>query len=407
MKKTLSENQMRMLIIDKIKETNLAFYYENEYQPTLDTVIQEIYDLTKDNVFPLTKKETYILRKNLGVFDEGYIQNLNTVGRIINLSRERVRQISEDIYDRIAFRLVNKIETVENADKMSSIDLKDSYKNISIADIVVNNRIVKTLINNKIYSLHDALCYSVTDYLNMGLGKTTIIKITEFANSLGYKTIDQLSKAEKQTIIEKSSKDTINNSTIYWIDNIDKKERKLITKNSYADISVLADFIENNDLYNRKNLLLILNDIGLTVNNNGKIIKKSFEEKEEDDKLLSDYYYEQSLSYRTYNILRRAGFKTIKEVANNYIEELKTTKNIGEKLLNEIIDLVHNSGYHFLGEIDDDKQTKINLLKRYKQLMRRKSLEEIKTMKLDIEINELINELEDLGIDTKDFQRVR
>ena len=55
---------------------NKEFYLE------FDKFVDLICDVSINSVAPLSEKETYVLRKRLGVFDNGNIQSLRVVGMI-------------------------------------------------------------------------------------------------------------------------------------------------------------------------------------------------------------------------------------------------------------------------------------------------------------------------------------
>ncbi len=57
-----------------------------------------------------------------------------------------------------------------------------------------------------------------------------------------------------------------------------------------------------------------------------------------------------NLSVRSYNALKRMDIESIKELTSKTLEEVKNTKNLGKKSLEEVIDRVHDFGFKFKDE---------------------------------------------------------
>lgn len=67
---------------------------------------------------------------------------------------------------------------------------------------------------------------------------------------------------------------------------------------------------------------------------------------EKDQKLMKSII-DLDLSVRSYNALKRMGIETIGELTSKSLDEVKTTKNLGKKSLDEVIEKVHDLGLKF------------------------------------------------------------
>ena len=74
----------------------------DKYNSIINTVINEIIDLSSETIFPLNEKNTYIIRKNLGLFDNYNEQTYSSIADELNLSRSTVQQTVRKNYYKLS-----------------------------------------------------------------------------------------------------------------------------------------------------------------------------------------------------------------------------------------------------------------------------------------------------------------
>ena len=80
-----------------------------------------LHDLSMDIMSHLTEAETFVIRKRLGVYDNGEKQTLRAIAEATGKTHERIRQIENKAYMHIIYPLARKTYTQKDKKtKMSS-----------------------------------------------------------------------------------------------------------------------------------------------------------------------------------------------------------------------------------------------------------------------------------------------
>ena len=104
-------------------------YIENKQN--IDILLNDYFNINKETISILDKKETYILRKKYGVLDDGKVQTLDKIAKEFNVTNERIRQKLTDIIIKLSeeFNKPNDIlnDYVESNSISNLLDLKLIY----------------------------------------------------------------------------------------------------------------------------------------------------------------------------------------------------------------------------------------------------------------------------------------
>ena len=72
---------------------NLDDETKKYYEELIENIIDELYDTTNTEIRRLTEKETFIIRKLLGILDNGQYQTQASIAKLLNVSPQRIHQI--------------------------------------------------------------------------------------------------------------------------------------------------------------------------------------------------------------------------------------------------------------------------------------------------------------------------
>ncbi len=245
---------------------------ESDYY-IITKVVDELYDLSKENVVPLTDLETFVFRKRYGIDNNGGPIKKQLLARKYQIDDNLVNKLMGVIISKLAFR-INIIEKTEKIDKMSSIDTNDkkNLQEISVYSFQVSDFIKSKLVRNLIFSLKDLMQLSKRELKNVFNGKN-YNELINYINSLGIKFIDDLSINEKKEIISISSSEKINNSSVFFIDGLNNLSNKFFKDYDINDIRSLI--ININQLPDINRISVSNSIINLGLNDLYTVNKKS------------------------------------------------------------------------------------------------------------------------------------
>lgn len=130
--KTYSQEEIKKQIIcllTGISSGKNKKYIENKQN--IDILLNDYFNINKETISILDKKETYILRKKYGVLDDGKVQTLDKIAKEFNVTNERIRQRLTDIIIKLSeeFNKPNDIlnDYVESNSISNLLDLKLIY----------------------------------------------------------------------------------------------------------------------------------------------------------------------------------------------------------------------------------------------------------------------------------------
>lgn len=384
-----------------------------EKMDNIEEALDEICDLSMDIMSHLTEAETFVIRKRLGVYDNGEKQTLRAIAEATGKTHERIRQIENKAYMRIIYSLARKTYTQKDKKtKMSSLSIQEKYADISISRLGIDKKIISMLSYGRIGTLDDLLCYGYEDFQNMGLGKKSFSQLSDKIHSLGLKFIEELTDEEKRMIISVSSKDMIDNSSIAWISNLNKSILSMLSKERRTTISQLREYIENDGKIN-EDAIIYASSIGINIGKKPKLTTENVEISLEE--LLDTSIKNIEISTRLFNVLNRHGFKTLRDVVLNTTKQFDILFNQGVVTKAELFDLIHKFGLFFADEaptmklyseeISTQLDTTTNglkskeeiLLDRYKKLTTEKAQLETRSQELDVELSVVMEQLNSMG----------
>ena len=212
-------------------------YYEElknilmeEESEELHKISDELLDLNKEKIIPLTTKETYYLRYKL-------IHLLDGTNKKLPTSQISMIEIKKSLNNRIDY-LKNK------KDKLSSLDYLNK-ENININEIF-DEQIEKILRKNKIYTIKDLLEIDKVSIRNLYLlGENSYDKIIRTIHEeLSLIFIDEIPTEDRIIYLNneyKKNKEKVINSNIDWLDFKKNKQKRLKS----IGIKTIKDVVKN------------------------------------------------------------------------------------------------------------------------------------------------------------------
>ena len=302
----------------------------------------------KGMIEQLTEREKYVLERRFGLTDDVLPKDLETVGREIYVTRERVRQIEAKAARKLRF---------PQRQKAIFIDFSFDYENMTDEEIKQADTIIR----------------------DIKLQNGDLSEILE-----RYKTVQEEIKArrkeEERATIEKMKEEL--------------KQR--IIESEQPPIEELVSF-SYDDLID----MGIEEELATKISTEIEEYKTRKEEKEKIDIENLDF------SVRTFNCLRRAGIDSLEDLSNMTEEQLRKVRNLSKKLVDEVIAKMNEYGFslkkeekqeHTKQEDDGAKKTEksdrpkteleIELEKKYRELFGRDEEQQEKTEKVDEDIVE-------------------
>ena len=123
---SLKEYLYIKLISSQIKDNLEEIYYKER----IDRIVNELYDISKKEILSLNTKETFIIRKQYGILDNGICQTQESIGKIFNLSNSSISIIKTNILKKIQKLIWNyhiilpkNEKTITSSDSILKLDL--------------------------------------------------------------------------------------------------------------------------------------------------------------------------------------------------------------------------------------------------------------------------------------------
>ena len=221
-----------------LKETNFSYYNEKN----LNNLLDEIYDINKEEVYPLNKVETFVLRKRLGVLDNGKAISKVEIASIIGLTHTSVN----NIFNKALFKIVEyiKYDVRKNVNnKMTSIDLlenKSEFENILILSLDIDTRVINRLNKNNIYTIKDLMSYSLLELKKIA-GDVSTNSLKEYFKTYGICFLDNLDMSKKYEIFRNSDRNVIENSSPYWLFDVERVDKSILL---YIDAKNIFEYFK-------------------------------------------------------------------------------------------------------------------------------------------------------------------
>ena len=212
---------------------------QEDEELSLVKLVEELYDLNKNVVIPLDEQETFLFRKKYGIYDNGISQTREYISKEYNIGYQKYINIFERIYIKLLFRIkrIDKYERIPKINTLFTEDIELINKPISTFNIEIKTK--NKLMKNFILTFKDLMEYSINE-LKIILGAKELKELIDYVHLLGFKFIDELSKDEKQTLINMSNKDIVCNSSIYLIDGVEQISFDRLQRNNIVDIKSLV-----------------------------------------------------------------------------------------------------------------------------------------------------------------------
>lgn len=408
----LNRNKIKEIFLQELQSRigHIKCNFCEEKMDNIDEVLDEICNLSMNIMSLLTEAETFVVRKRLGVYDNGEKQTHRTIAEATSKSVTRISQIENKAYRCIIRYLYLARESYtpkDNKSKMSSLTIQEKYADVCISRLGIDKRIINTLVYRKnIKTLYDLLCYSYKDFQRMGLSKNSVSQFSDKIHSLGLKFIEELTDEEKRKIIFVSSKYMIDNSSISWISNLDKSSLSITT------IDQLRKYIQNDGKINDE-AIAYASSIGINIAKKPKLTNENVEISFEE--LLDTSIRNIEMSTRLFKALDRRGFKTLRDVVLNTTKQFDILFNQGVVTKTELFNLIHNFGLFFADEAptiklyskeistqldttaDGHKSKEELLLDGYRKLTTEKAQLEDRSQELDSELSVAMEQLNSIG----------
>lgn len=335
--------------IDKISDESKRTTYEENLKEFVD----DLFNLSKNAVAPLTEKQTFILRKQYGIFDEGIMQSQTQIGKELGgLSRSAINQMVMRINKIIPYRIRRERQEELGFNIFDVFQDKSELSDMAIGELQLSPFYTNKLAMVEIFTLGDLMRYNSGELhflIGDGSGLTELI---QKVHDLGLRFIDELTDHERKALFEReSSPEKLLNTNLNWLGISMVLEKQLKNMGIYKLGDLRTIKINSSELDGK------LKQLGI---DNIDILSQKSDENIEIDEFekrilgisLDDLFRSNGLSVRPYNALKRMGINTMSELVAMTIPSLFGINNLGEKSCNEIIDIVHSYGLRFADELD-------------------------------------------------------
>ena len=217
----------------------------------INAIINDLCNLSVETMSILTTQETFVLRKYLGVYDNGEFQSFETIAKETGQTSSEIRKILLNMCSELIEAIFRGYYiSCDKKTKMSSLTELEKYANFPFSKLGFDKKV-----NQMFYgTLYDFLSYSRADLSKMGFGNNVYPEIYFKIRNMGLKFIEDLTVEEKKAIIVKSSKEMIDNSSVAWVTDAEillsglKGNRTYgFCYHSFETIRDLKEFIENDD----------------------------------------------------------------------------------------------------------------------------------------------------------------
>ena len=395
----------------------------------IDSFVEQLIDLDQKTFEFYSEVEIFILRKRVGIMDNGIVQTLSKVGNETGISIDRVRQRLETLFRKI--RGIALPEAIRKS-KMKE-DSNDELLNANIRTFNLSTRACNALQRGNLKTIKDIISCSIDEIKQLrNLGSESAKEIIDFIHKNNFRFKDdyemtdnrQNDKIREDFLSILKGKNSYNFN--YFIDNNDA----LIKKEIYSKIDIIVSDLLNKEkskvsILDDKETTILRSKLGLIrdgikENNDeiGKRLNISSDEvkemysnicdkmyKDVIPKIIRDYKIKDikskeellnrdieilSFTSRTYNCLKREGINTINDLTNCTINRIKQVRNISEICVNEITKILNSLGLSLKGENINKDNT---LLNKYKELLIQKQELENKNNELNNEINDKLDYL--------------
>lgn len=395
--------------LEKLKKYNGVYSYYHKYNPIeFEKLVDEICDLSSNRIIPYSENDTYVLRKRLGILDNGKTQTLEEIGNAIGVSGSRVGQILAKFKRRLYYRLTRVAYAVDDRTKMSSLSIINEYRNAPLLKFELDKE--DGIYKAGISTLYDLFTYGYLEIKNMGVSFQFIDQLNKVMDNFGLKYIDELSDEEKRIIVSNSSKEMIDNSSVSWISGLDESIiNNLTAKHKKPTIADLKNYVENGGKVNAESIGYALG-IGIDIREKTKV-NINTEDVIPVKELLEKSIDRLDMSVRLFNSLNNAGIDTVYKIVHLRIRDIKKKRTLGPKSKQELITIIHELGLFFADEIPtmkmyaeevstqlDSYDREQQLLEKYRGLSSEKEELEAKSRELDYELSSVMKQLNSIGI---------
>ena len=216
--KKIGKDDLKNLLLNELKTNNPNY-------DSLNLLIDNLYDLNNELVYPLNKIETFAIRKRFGILDNGKVMKKVEIAHDLNTTHKN----ASSILDRTIIKIIRYIEydnRINQNNKMTSIDNienKDEIKNILLLSLDLDIKLINSLAKNNIKTLNDVLGFSLREISEL-FGPIVAENLNVVITRMGLHFLDKLPITSKMEIINNADLSVIYNSSIYWLFdlNIDK-----------------------------------------------------------------------------------------------------------------------------------------------------------------------------------------
>lgn len=175
---------------------------EEEFSIGLSKFVDSICNTSLNSVAPLSERETYILRKRMGVFDDGNVQSCRLVGESLESKRSEsaVRQTLKKDYYEIRSYIYEQSEARLYEEKNNSASLNTRILDADIITFGLSRRSYTPLQKSEIKTMRDLIKLSTSDLIKMRyMGRRSYEEIINFVHNSGLLFADEVSKIQNHT----------------------------------------------------------------------------------------------------------------------------------------------------------------------------------------------------------------
>lgn len=318
----------------------------------IEAFLDDIYDLSKDEVYSLTQSQTFIFRKKFGVLDNGLGMKQNEIAQEMGITRQAISLQIQNIMNKVIPYIIYTGEDNKTFDV-------DKILSLPLEEVGLPIRPYSCLKRAGLTNLGDIMHLTSQDIMKIySLGTKGRKELEDTIHSYGLKFVDEIERDRANAMLE--------NLREISEQNADMNEELLDVSICFIGLSPRAcNCLKRGNIDTLKDLVsltipelsrfpslgeTLLNEIRNKVHSYGLIFKdeqkvdidghtleRNSHGRESVQEILERPIEAMRLSVRTYNALKNAGLQTVQDVVNR-LPSINSTKikSLGVKGINEI-----------------------------------------------------------------------
>lgn len=366
----------------------------------VEVLVNDLQNLDIEEISPLNREKTHILRQYYGILNGGKRQTLRDIAKHIDKSHERVRTIIKSsearlfkvlLYwpkkqddEKINEGILDDLQDTKSdytKKKPSSLMLSDQYEQLkekSLITLGFSYEIIVALYEIGVKNLEELLTLSKFDLTNKKISEKFVHQIEQKMISMNLRFIEDLSKKEKERLFFMSAYKDKKKLTSAFIHSNDQlgiyREQREYGPDFLKTLGETFSFISYSSLDIPQEVINDLKDLGFSISINRKVELLTRDYEDSKGKISAILHQNYSLDELATVEIRHLGINghgiqalyrnniyTVRDLLKLNCNDLFCIAGFGSKSRVEIVELIHGLGLYFADEVE--------ILKAYSELI--------------------------------------